>query len=41
MESETPERLQQWMDQWKDFVDFEVIPVISSALAKEKILMDV
>lgn len=37
MESESPEKLQEWMDQWKDLVDFEVIPVISSAQTKEKI----
>lgn len=37
MESESPEALQQWMDQWKDLVEFEVVPVISSAAAKAKI----
>jgi hypothetical protein len=37
MESESPEKLQHWIDQWKDLVDFEVVPVISSAEAKEKV----
>ena len=37
MESETPARLQEWMDQWKDLVDFEVVPVISSEEARRKI----
>jgi hypothetical protein len=37
MGSESPEKLEEWMDQWKDLVDFEVIPVISSAQAREKI----
>jgi len=35
MESESPWKLQEWMDHWKDLVDFEVVPVISSAQAKE------
>jgi hypothetical protein len=38
MESDSAEKLQQWIEQWKDLADFEVIPVISSAEAKEKIL---
>ena len=37
MESESPGKLQEWMDQWKDLVDFELVPVISSAQAKEKV----
>jgi hypothetical protein len=40
MESESPGKLQEWMDQWKDLVDFEVVPVISSEKAKEKVLPD-
>jgi hypothetical protein len=35
MEAESTERLQLWIDKWKDLVDFEIIPVISSAEAKE------
>ena len=38
MESDTQEKLQQWTDHWKDLVDFEIIPVISSAEAKKKVL---
>lgn len=41
MESESPEKLQLWIDQWKDLVDFELIPVISSTQAKEKVFADV
>jgi len=37
MESESPEKLQQWISRWNDLVEFEVVPVISSALAKEKV----
>lgn len=37
MESESREALQEWIDQWKDLVEFEVVPVISSAAAKAKI----
>ena len=33
MESENPELLEQWMGQWKDLVDFEVMPVMTSAEA--------
>ncbi|MBL7740007.1 MAG: DUF3303 family protein [Chitinophagaceae bacterium] len=40
MESETPGQLQQWISQWDDLVDFEVIPVISSAQAREKVFAE-
>ena len=40
MEAESPERLQLWVDKWKDLVDFEIIPVISSAEAKEKVFRE-
>jgi len=36
METESPEALKQWMEQWNDLVEFEVVPVISSAEAKAK-----
>ncbi len=38
MEAEGPELLQTWIEAWKDLADFEVIPVISSAMAKQKAL---
>jgi hypothetical protein len=38
MESDSPEKLQQWVNNWKEFAEFEIIPVISSAEAKAKIL---
>ena len=40
MESETPEKLKQWIDQWKDLVDFEIIPVIGSEEARAKVFAD-
>jgi hypothetical protein len=33
MECDDPQLLQQWIDQWKDLVDFEVTPVITSVEA--------
>jgi hypothetical protein len=33
MECEDPGLLQQWIDGWKDIVDFEVTPVVTSAEA--------
>jgi len=33
MECEDPGLLQQWMEHWKDVVDFEVFPVVTSAEA--------
>lgn len=37
MESESIEKLQEWIDNWIDLADFEIIPVISSVQAKEKV----
>ena len=34
METEDPALFQDWIENWKDLVDFEVIPVVSSAEAK-------
>lgn len=38
MESESLEKLQQWVEHWNDLADFEIIPVISSAEAKAKVM---
>ena len=38
MESDAVEKLQQWIQHWSDLVDFEIIPMISSAEAKKKVL---
>lgn len=38
MESESLEKLQEWAGNWNDLADFEFVPVISSAQAKEKAL---
>jgi Protein of unknown function (DUF3303) len=37
MECEDRRLLQEWMDEWKDLVDFEVIPVVTSAEAASTI----
>lgn len=37
MEAESTDKLLEWIRQWNDLADFEVVPVISSAEAKEKI----
>ncbi len=37
MECEDRHLLQEWMDQWNDLVDFDVIPVITSAEAMSAI----
>ena len=33
MECENPELLAQWTARWKDLIDFEIIPVMTSAEA--------
>jgi hypothetical protein len=35
----SPERalLERWMDNWRDIIDFEVVPVITSKEASERI----
>lgn len=38
MEAESIEKLQRWIDEWKDLADFEIIPIITSAEAKIKVL---
>ena len=38
MEATSIEQLQRWIDNWQDLVDFEIVTVISSAEAKEKVL---
>ncbi len=38
MEAASAEQLQEWISNWNDIVDFEVIPVISSAEAREKVM---
>jgi hypothetical protein len=38
MEAEDPALLEQWMDRWRDLVDFEVHEVISSSEAAQRLL---
>ncbi len=37
MESDAPEKIHQWISNWDDLADFEVIPVLTSAEAREKV----
>lgn len=37
MECDDPALLRQWMAQWQDLVDFEVVPVRTSAAAADAI----
>jgi Protein of unknown function (DUF3303) len=37
METDDPALLDQWLAQWRDLVDFDVYPVITSAEAVERI----
>jgi uncharacterized protein (UPF0332 family) len=39
MEAESIEKLQRWIDEWKDLADFEIMPIITSAEAKKKVLL--
>lgn len=38
MESESLEKINEWISHWQDLADFEIIPVIDSNAAKEKVL---
>ena len=31
MECDDPRLVEQWMDHWRDIVDFELVPVVTSA----------
>lgn len=37
METDDGNKIHQWISSWNDLADFEVIPVITSAEAKEKV----
>jgi hypothetical protein len=38
METDSIEKLHEWVAKWDDLADFEIISVISSAEAKQKIM---
>ena len=38
MESDSIDKIHAWISHWNDLVDFEIIPVISSAEAKHRII---
>jgi len=40
MESDTLEKINDWIQRWDDLSDFKVIPVITSSQAKEKVFAD-
>lgn len=37
METDSTDKLKEWISNWNDLADFELIPVISSAEAKAKV----
>jgi len=37
MESDSVDKLHDWISNWNDIVDFQVIPVISSAEARSRV----
>lgn len=37
MRTDRPELLTQWISRWSDLVDFEVVPVITSAEASQRV----
>jgi len=37
MESDSAEKIYEWLENWNEFAEFEVIPVITSAQAKAKV----
>lgn len=38
MESESLDKLKEWISNWDDLADFEIVPVITSAEAKKKVM---
>jgi hypothetical protein len=38
MQTEDPELIDDWISNWNDLVDFEVIPVLTSAEAAKRVL---
>ena len=40
MESESVVMIYEWVNKWNDLADFEIVPIISSAEAKHKVLND-
>jgi mannose-1-phosphate guanylyltransferase len=37
MESDAEEKMHEWIINWDDLADFEIIPVLTSAEAKQKV----
>jgi len=37
MQTDSEQKLLEWIDNWKDLMDFEIVPVITSAEARKKV----
>ena len=37
METDNAEKIHQWISHWNDLANFEIVPVLTSAQAKEKV----
>jgi uncharacterized protein YjaG (DUF416 family) len=37
METDSLEKLHEWINNWEDLADFEIVPIITSAEAKAKV----
>jgi uncharacterized protein (UPF0332 family) len=37
MQTDSEEKIHEWISHWNDLTDFEIIPVLTSAQAKEKV----
>ncbi|MES2847843.1 MAG: DUF3303 family protein [Bacteroidota bacterium] len=40
MEAPSIDKLNEWISNWNDLTDFEIVPVISSAEAKKKVMQN-
>jgi Protein of unknown function (DUF3303) len=38
MQTDAPSVFEEWMDHWRDLIDFEVVPVVTSAEAARAVL---
>jgi Protein of unknown function (DUF3303) len=38
MQTDTPALFDPWIDRWRDLIDFEVVPVLTSAEAAQAVL---
>lgn len=38
MEAGSPGQIKEWISHWNDLAEFEIFPVITSAMAREKVM---